>query len=80
MSNYPFNNESRPERPSSDEAVILAAAAVVAREKAGVAAGYPHSSLKNQVYFTHLEWCAIENHQDPFYVVYWHFSRHPERC
>ena len=50
MSNYPFNNESRPERPSSDEAVILAAAAVVAREKAGVAGGYPHSSLKNQVY------------------------------
>ena len=52
VSNYPFNNESRPERPSSDEAVILAAAAVVAREKAGVAGGYPHSSLKNQVYFT----------------------------
>ena len=49
MSNYPFNNESRPERPSSDEAVILAAAAVVAREK-GSDRGYnPHSSLKNQV-------------------------------
>ena len=25
-----------------------------------------------------VQWCAIENHQDPFYVVNWHFSRHPD--
>ena len=27
-----------------------------------------------------LLWFAIENHQDPFYVVNWHFSRRPDRC
>ena len=26
----------------------------------------------------YLQWCAIENHQDPFYVVKWHFSRRPK--
>ena len=26
-----------------------------------------------------LQWCAIENNQDPFYVVNCHFSRHPDR-
>ena len=25
-------------------------------------------------------WCVIENHQDPFYVVNWYFSRRPDRC
>ena len=27
----------------------------------------------------YLQWCAIENHQDPFYVVNCHFSRSPNR-
>ena len=46
---YSFNNEGRPERPSSDESVILAAAAVVAREKGSSDRGGYNSSLKNQV-------------------------------
>ena len=27
-----------------------------------------------------IQCCAIENDQDPSYVVNWHFSRHPDRC
>ena len=26
-----------------------------------------------------VQWCAIEKHQDPFYVVNWQFSKHPDR-
>ena len=27
-----------------------------------------------------IQWCAIKNHQDPFHVVNWHFSRCPDKC
>ena len=31
-------------------------------------------------YVVYLQCCAIENHQDPVYVVNWHFSRGPDKC
>ena len=32
------------------------------------------------ILFLKLQWCAIDNHQDPIYVVNLHFSTHLERC
>ena len=33
-----------------------------------------------KVVLFYLQCCSYQNHQDPFYVVNWHFSTRPDRC
>ena len=46
---------------------------------------YKHGKIYGKIYgllgvMVLIQCCAIENDQDPAYVVNWHFSTRPETC
>ena len=61
----------------ADSSLCNKSTGAIPKQKSGGATTASSSSAGtlNQV-----QWCAIENHQDPVYVVNLHFSTSPDRC